>query len=144
MESLIFRVFCCDFANQFGIVLVYSASSSSKSRDWFWQVPNNFTLLQTQNCITNVTRRVFYNFSFQTVQNWFTKLSMINIHLKSHCFDRFQLAFTVLQVLKLHYQRHVTCLLQFQLSQLSKFDLPNVQRLNYILKVTCLILTGVN
>jgi len=47
-----------------------------------------------------------------------------------------QLAFTVLQAQKLDYQSHMTCLLEFQLLQLSKFSLSNFQRLNYVLKVT--------
>jgi len=44
---------------------------------------------------------------------------------------------------QLPFQRHVTRLLQFQLT-VYKFNVSNFQRLNYILKVTCLILTGVN
>jgi len=34
----------------------------------------------------------------------------------------FQLAFTVLQALKLHNQSHVTCILQFKLLELFKFN----------------------
>jgi len=42
----------------------------------------------------------------------------------------------VLQAKKLHYQCPVTGLLQFETLQLSKSNLTNFQRLNYILKVT--------
>jgi len=50
-------------------------------------------------------------------------------------FDRCQLTFTVLQEhAELHFQRHVTYILQFKFEQLSKLNLTNDKHLNYILK----------
>jgi len=54
--------------------------------------------------------------------------------------DKLQLNFTVLPAVNWICHYYVTCILQFQPLQLSKFDLTNFQRLNYILRVTWLML----
>jgi len=74
--------------------------------------------------------------NFDRCQLAFTVLQEhAKLHFQSHVtvFDQCQLALPVLQALKWHNKSHVMCLLQFLLLQLSKFNLPNDEPLNYIL-----------